>query len=282
MLRSRLLALDLDGTLLRRDGSVDPRDVAAIRRARDAGVRVTIATGRLVLGALPTARALDFEEPMICGDGATLASATTGEVIDGHPVDATTTEGLVRALLDHGLVPFVFHHGEIHADEAARRYHGWMKIWSETIHYHATFAEAAAWRADGHVAMTLGLGEDAAVDAAHASIEASFGPRLSHTRFGFAERHFLRSHRSECSKGAALARLSERLGIAREDCAVVGDWWNDVSMFGWAGRSFVMRGAPEEVCATASDRLRTPAGEGGGVAEAIDRWLATEAPARSD
>ncbi|MBI2388763.1 MAG: HAD family phosphatase [Deltaproteobacteria bacterium] len=269
----RLIALDLDGTLLRHDGTIHPRDVDAIRRARARGVYVTLATGRLVGGTLAHARTLELDGAMICGDGATLASAITGEVIDARTVDATTAEGLVGTLREHGLVPFVFSHGEIHADESAREYDGWVRIWSEHIHYHAELIGTDAWRGEATVAMTLGIGAFEAVLTAHVELDRRWGAHVLNTRFGFGERHMIRSFRPECSKGWALARLAERVSIAREDCAAVGDWYNDVSMFEWAGRSFVMDGAPDDVRGAATDRLTSRAGEGGGVAEAIDALL---------
>lgn len=267
----RLLALDLDGTLLRRDGSIHPRDVDAIRRARDAGVYVTLATGRLIGGTLTHAQKLGLDGAIICGDGATTASATTGEILEHSSVDATTTAGLVATLGAHGLIPFVFSHGEIHADESARAYDDWVRIWSEQIHYHPVLADSHAWRGEGTVAMTLGLGNEHAVTAAHVVMDEKWGARVINTRFGFGERHMLRSFRQECSKGYALARLSDRLGIPREECVVVGDWYNDLSMFAFAGRSFAMAGAPDDVKRAATHRLIARAGEGGGVAEAIDR-----------
>lgn len=272
-MRRRLLALDLDGTLLRRDGTVDPRDRAAIRRARDAGVTVVLATGRLVGGTLPTAQHLELDGSMVCGDGATIASAENGSVLDARALDGATTEQIVRKLVDHGLVPFVFSHGEIHAEESAREFDGWVRIWSERIHWHAGLFDTNAWRTEGDVAMTLGLGHDPAVADAHGALDQLLGPAHVTHRLVFGDRHMLRSIRSECSKGFALARVSEKLGVPKEDCAAVGDWFNDLSMFEWASRSFAMGGAPPDVAKAATDRLEHAAGTGGGVAEAIDRWL---------
>lgn len=272
-MQRRLLALDLDGTLLRRDHTVDPRDRDAIRAARGAGVTVVLATGRLVGGTLPTARHLELEGSMVCGDGATIACPRTGKILDARAVDRATTERIVGLLLDHGLVPFVFSHGDIHADMRAKGLDPWVRIWSEQIHWHDDLTETNAWRGEGDVAMTLGLGEDDAVTELHTKLETQLGPEFATHRFGFGERHMLRSQRAECSKGAALGRVSEALGIPREHCAAVGDWWNDLSMFEWAGRAFVMNGAPDGVRDAATDRLTTEAGTGGGVAEAIERWL---------
>ncbi len=269
----RLLALDLDGTLLKRDHTIHPNDVAAVRRARDAGVYVTLATGRLVGGTIAHARTLELDGAMVCGDGATIASCVTGEVLDSRTVDEEHAEGLVTTLREYGLVPFVFSHGEIHAEESARDYDGWVRIWSDHIHYHPALNETDAWRGKATVAMTLGLGNDEAVTAAFDEVDRRWGAHVLNTRFGFGERHMLRSFHPDNSKGTALARLADRLGIPSEDCVVVGDWYNDLSMFAWARRSFAMGGAPAEVASAATDRLETQAGEGGGVAEAIDRLL---------
>jgi len=68
----RLLAVDLDGTLLRADHRVDDRDIAAIRDLQRAGVTVTIVTGRLHTGASDAARACDIRGAIACVEGSHL------------------------------------------------------------------------------------------------------------------------------------------------------------------------------------------------------------------
>ncbi len=272
MKKPRLLALDLDGTLLIRGGGVAPKDQAAIARARRAGVHVTLATGRLTTGTLPTARALDLSDPMVCGDGATIADSRTGALIERRAVDTATTEQLVASLLAHGLVPFVFVHGAIHGDARGKGFHDAVRIWTEHVHWHDELTTVAAWRGEDDVAMTLGLGHHDATAKAKTHFGDHHGA-LAHDRFDFGGQSMIRSFRGETNKGAALARVAARLGIHSEEAVVVGDWVNDLSMFAWAGRSFAMGGAPEPVARAATDRLEAMAGLGGGVAEAIDRML---------
>ncbi|MBL8721930.1 MAG: HAD family phosphatase [Myxococcales bacterium] len=272
-MKRRLLALDLDGTLLLRSGGVHARDVAAIARARKAGFHVTLATGRLTTGTLPTARLLDLDDPMVCGDGATIADPRTGVPIERRAVSPASTDAIVQQLLRHGLVPFVFVHGAIHGDARGRHHHDAVRIWTEDVHWHADVEATDAWRGEGEVAMTLGLGSHEATASARAHLHEHHGA-LEHDRFDFGGASMLRSLQKHTSKGAALARVAERLGVAREDTAAVGDWVNDLSMFRWVGRSFAMGGAPPEVASVATDQLGAPAGQGGGVAEAIDRLLA--------
>jgi hydroxymethylpyrimidine pyrophosphatase-like HAD family hydrolase len=76
----------------------------------------------------------------------------------------------------------------------------------------------------------------------------------------------VRAQAPACSKGVALASLASRLGVAREDVAAVGDWWNDLPMLAWAGRSFAMAHAPAGVCEAAGDVVSS-------VAAAIGLWL---------
>src|SRR6185295_12199992 len=78
-MKYRLLALDLDGTLLRADQRVDDRDIAAIAELQAAGVTVTIVTGRLHSGATGAARACAIEGAIACMEGSHLIELATGQ-----------------------------------------------------------------------------------------------------------------------------------------------------------------------------------------------------------
>jgi Cof subfamily protein (haloacid dehalogenase superfamily) len=272
----RLLALDLDGTLLRTDGAIDPRDAAAIRRALDAGVTVTIATGRVSTGALPVARALGLEAPLVCADGGVLVCSRSGERLEQQAIALEIAHAAVGTLDAHALAPFVLTHDAVHGDESGRAYHPFLSIWTTELTVHPRLTEAQGWRREGEIAFTVGVGEREQVEAALAALDREHAAHLSCTSFRALraeERWAVLARPRGCSKGAALARLAARLGVAREDAAVVGDWFNDLSMFEWAGRSFAMGRSPEAVRASATDTLDAEAGCGGGAAEAIAKWL---------
>src|SRR5687768_12588718 len=84
----RLLALDLDGTLLRSDHSVDPRDIGAIRDLQRAGVTVTIVTGRLQSGATGAAEACAIEGTIACVEGSHLVELATNTTLVHHTMVA--------------------------------------------------------------------------------------------------------------------------------------------------------------------------------------------------
>jgi hypothetical protein len=268
-MHQRLLCLDLDGTLLRPDGSVAAVDLVALARARREGVLVTIATGRMVSGAFPIARALGVSVPIICADGGVLACATSGALLERHPLAAATVRACLSAARAHGLTPLLFLPGAIHGHAASRALARHLTSWTPRMAFHADLHATAPL---DDVMLVLALGAQHATAAARDALVAEHGPRVEVAAFPFgAELHAVRVQPRGCSKGSALARLTARHGIARADVAAVGDWWNDVSMLTWAGRSFAMAHAPEAVRASATDTLRH--GAGGGVAEAITRWL---------
>src|SRR3954451_6907929 len=80
----RLLALDLDGTLLRTDQRVDDSDIAAISQLQAAGVTVTIVTGRLHSGATGAATACAIEGAIACMEGSHLVEVASGKTLLHH------------------------------------------------------------------------------------------------------------------------------------------------------------------------------------------------------
>src|ERR1044071_2047056 len=114
----RLLALDLDGTLLRRDGCVDDRDIAAIAELQAAGVTVTIVTGRLHSGAIGAARACAIEGAIACVEGSHLIELASGQTLVHHGMPDDVTALVRGAITEHGLTSFVFDARGIHHEHA--------------------------------------------------------------------------------------------------------------------------------------------------------------------
>jgi hydroxymethylpyrimidine pyrophosphatase-like HAD family hydrolase len=270
----RLLALDLDGTLLRQDGGIEDRDAAAVRRALRLGVAVTLATGRLATGALPTARALGIESPLVCADGVLLACGRTGCVLEQEALDGFVVESTLCAAVEHALAPFVFRAGSIHADARCAPLRSLVRAWTEHIVLHDQLtAMEAAWRGEP-VATAFAVGGREGVDAAARAVVGACGRWAAVATFALRDEAWaLRVRPPGWDKARMLARLAERLDVTREHVCAVGDWLNDAPMLAWAGRAFAMSDAPEEVRLAARETVDARRGKGGGVAEAIGRWL---------
>ncbi len=267
----RLLALDLDGTLLRDDGRVDERDIAAIRAVRAGGVTVTIVTGRLQSGAAGAAEACEIAGPIACVEGSHLVNVTTGATLAHHPMSPELTALLRSTFGAHGLASFVFEAAAIHHDVAGEPFASYVRTWSPNLRVVEEVLAEHVW--DGGPLAAVAIGDAESVAAAHAVLRAH-AARLFSVSFPVGAcpgKHAVLVRAAGPTKGTALAELCAAAGCTVADAVAVGDWVNDVPMFEVAGRSFVMGNAPDAVRAKASDVLVRPAGAGGGIAEAIRR-----------
>lgn len=266
-----LLAVDMDGTLLRDDKSIAPEDVAAVRAAVAHGIVVTIATGRLTTGVLPVVRELGLSTPMVCADGAVLIDPVLGTLLSRRSIVASHAVRAVDILREHGLAPYVFLADSIHCEGSGEAHRAVVSTWTPEMFVHGSLAAAAAWQEPESVAMTLGIGgEDWVLRAAEQLRSAHVG-ELDTVHFNLFGTPVwaVRSLPGGCDKGQMLEQLALRLGLPPSRVAAVGDWLNDLGMFKFAGRSFAMGHAPSVVRAAATDVLRATSVAGGGVAEAI-------------
>jgi hypothetical protein len=274
-----LLAVDMDGTLLRDDKTVAEVDAAAIRTAAEHGIAVTIATGRLTTGALPTARALGLGVPLICADGGLLVDCETGAALERRAIATEHARAALAVMEAAELVPYIFLADAIHCDGRGERHRALIDTWSREIVVHPQLREAEAWQQPDGVSVTAGVGPRENVERASEQLQRSQATTLDtvHFSMGGLVTWAVRSLPHGCDKGHMLARLATRLGIPRERVSAVGDWFNDLGMFAYAGRSFAMGQAPDVVHQRATDRLRATSATGGGIAEAIAALIADSA-----
>ncbi len=265
----RLLALDLDGTLLRSDGRVDARDIAAIRELREAGVTVTIVTGRLHSGSLEAAKVTGISGVIACMEGSHLVEVATSQTHAHHGMTPATTAILRDAFGTNRLASFIFERDGIHHDERGEPYAHYVSTWSPQMRVVEEALDARVWANDPLAAVAIG--DEAHVAAAYEALRAhvanifsvSFPVRDCPGKYAVLVRAAGRN------KGTALAELCARMECTTSQAVAIGDWVNDVPMFEVAGRSFVMGGAPEHVRSKATDSLAAPIGGGGGIAEAV-------------
>jgi len=264
----RLLALDLDGTLLRVDHTIDPRDIAAITELRAAGVTVTIVTGRLRTGSIAAARACGIDGAIACVEGSHIVDVDGATTHAHHPITGGIAGALRATFAEHELASFVFDAAGIHHDHAGAPYAGYVSTWSPNLR---VVEEELAWQTEPLAAVAIG--PPAAVAATLARLRARTHELFS-VSFAISahpDQHAVLVRAAGPTKGTALASLCRAAGCTAADAVAVGDWVNDVPMFEVAGRSFAMGTAPDAVRAKATDVLSRPAGAGGGIAEAIRR-----------
>ncbi len=269
-----LFATDLDGTLVDRQDGIHPRDLAAITAARARGVVVTIATGRLTSRTHPIARALALSSPIVCADGGVLACSMTERVLRRRFVPTTIVEHVLEAFRLAELASCVMTDDVIHACRRNEVHQRYLAGWSRTITTHLDVRAAVAWEREPETAiMLVGIGDPATVDAVTESL-AIHATHVDVTSFyTTAGPKVVRVMAKGANKGSALAELAAELAIEPAHVAVAGDWYNDLSMFAYAGRSFAMPHAPDAVRAAATHALEHDVARHGAFADALEQWM---------
>jgi Cof subfamily protein (haloacid dehalogenase superfamily) len=263
----RLLAMDLDGTLLRRDHTIDDADLAAIRELQAAGVTVTIITGRLQSGTVGPARTCAIEGAIACIEGSHVFEVASNRTHVHHVLDDAHKSSVRSTLSAHGLAAFVFEADSIRHDQAGAEYVSYIRTWSPNLRV----VEAdLAWQA--LPLATVAIGEPDAVAAAHAALRQHPGLHsVAFQVYPFPGKHGVMVRAAGATKGTALVELCRITDVPISEAVAIGDWTNDVPMFEVAGHSFVMGGAPDAIRTKATESLSRLMGTGGGVAEAVKR-----------
>lgn len=243
-----LVALDVDGTVIHEDGTLAEPVIDAVRRARDAGHDVTLATGRSWEMTLPILSALGLTpEYVVCANGAITmkrdANEQTGyrremvETFDPGPVIDRIRDGLPE--------------GRFMVEDATgfRFYTEGMQDWNLD---NATLVDFDAL-ASRPVTRVVVVSPDHEPEEFLELID-SLG--LHHVSYAIGWTAWLDIAPEGVNKGTALERVRGLLDIARERVFAAGDGRNDIEMFQWAGeggRAVAMGQAPAEVKAVATE-----------------------------
>jgi hydroxymethylpyrimidine pyrophosphatase-like HAD family hydrolase len=273
--RPKFVAVDLDGTLLDARGRPHERDVRALRAALDAGVCVSIITGRLYSGTRPWAELLGLRGTVGCADGSHLVDARRHATLLHLGVRGRDAHRLRDVLAEAGLTTFVFAQDAIGHDAAGRPFVEYVTTWSKDLRPVHDVLRHELWDTEDGVTAAVAIGSLEQIDEAARSIAGELSSAAVVAKFPIRrEPHrgtwaiIVRAAGS--TKGTALRWIAEREQVALGDTVCVGDWINDIAMFELAGRSFAMGQAPPDVKARATDVLPETIENGGGVARAIE------------
>ena len=277
----RLVAIDMDGTLLPTlSQQVSARNARALRDAQRAGIIVAIATGRRSAYTVPLLEGMGLraDTPLITSNGA-VTKTLGGELIDRCHLPSRIARGLCGLLRPFGSVVFTFDRpgrGEL-ALEDLEQAHGRIALWVEAnrdaIEVIKPLEDALVDGDDPIQGMVAG-GVDR-MRAAEQALKASEWAReceAVRTEYPARDLSIFDLLPRGVHKGWALERLAVRLGIDRQETMAIGDNWNDVGMFEWAGQPVVMANAALELrtMAKTSGWKQAPSNDQDGVAMALE------------
>jgi len=282
----RLLALDLDGTLLDGRGRISDRNRAAIDQARESGVRVAVVTGRRFRDSRPVALELGLDVPLIAHNGALTKHARTLETVAVLPLPLDAARVALRVgraagadpLLsdDHeGLGTLVFDHlsGE---NLAVHKYIAWAReIHGDEEGKEAVIQVESLEDYMDHEPVHLAFsGTCAKMDELADSLQSELDQRVKilATKYPTQDFTLLDVMNPAASKGAGVAAAAAELEIALEEIMAIGDNYNDLEMLLLAGTGVVMANAPESL-REIGGLFPTASNEDDGVALAIEHFV---------
>jgi Cof subfamily protein (haloacid dehalogenase superfamily) len=224
----RAVAMDLDRTILPDSLEFSPALVAAVGRARGAGVDAIVATGRMFASARPYALQLGVTAPVICYQGALVADPASGEWLLHRPMDVALAHEVIEAVGAAGFHMNVYVDDELYVEE----------LNEEAITYarHARLeahpvGDLLAWL-DRPTTKIVVVGEPEELDGLQDRLRARFDGRAFIAK---SLPIFLELALPGVSKGSALEFVCERLGIDPAAVVAFGDGANDVELLEVAG-----------------------------------------------
>jgi Cof subfamily protein (haloacid dehalogenase superfamily) len=271
----RMLAVDIDGTLLDSRSQLPPRNLAALVAAREAGIEVVLVTGRRYPFALPIAEQLPFDHVLITCNGAVIRSrsGTTYAVHLLPRETAALTISYVEPWRAYTMLAFDTDAGaaQVVIESLENRTESFLQ-WYRRVQHHVKIQrlEDALTRDPLQVMFSGPLAPLREIEAA--LLKAPFRARFQLTKTFYEHRDLgiMDLIHPACSKGAGLKEWAAMRGVPREQIMAVGDNFNDFDMLEFAGLPVVMGNAVPELKA---DGWRvTLDNDSAGVAVAVEQW----------
>jgi Cof subfamily protein (haloacid dehalogenase superfamily) len=275
----RLIAIDIDGTLLNPEFRISATDLATLRRAHAEGVEVILVTGRRHTFALPIAQQLGFDLWLISSNGAVTRSLA-GETFHRDLLPEGTCRELVRVMQEfRGQTVLTFDSMAQDGDGAGTivierldELEASIQRWLEKNRQYIQFVVPIENALTTDPVQAMFCGPVAQMQRALQMLGSCGLPiTVLRTEYPGRDLSIVDVLNAECSKGHALERWANYRRITREQVMAVGDNYNDIEMLAFAGHPFIMGNASEELRGRGWALTRSNAASG--VAAAIEHLL---------
>lgn len=259
----RLVGCDLDGTLLRSDGTISARSVAAVARTEEAAVPFVIVTGRPPRWLPEIADALGHRGLAVCANGALVYNLHTEQVVREDLLDVDALRAVVDAVAaELPDAAFAVEYGDSFFHD--RRY---LPRW-DGDNPNVTVVEPTVLLQRPAAKLLVRhphLDADQLLLAARTVVGAR--ATLTHSSLD----GLLEISAVGVTKASGLAALAQARGIDPSDVVAFGDMPNDLPMLAWAGRSYAVANAHPDVLAVADEVIES--NDHDAVARTLERWF---------
>ena len=272
----KLIALDIDGTLLTYRSELTPRTRAAITAAQTQGVKVVLVTGRRFGSARQLIQELQLDVMLISHNGALTKDVSTLATLGYHPLKVETAQQVLHAARGFGADAICCDdphgHGVMVLEGISERNRALQRYLEKYWHAVREVEDLLAYLDHDPIQMMFS-GHCAPMDEFAEQLQAALGNqiRLFKTRYRSIDLTILDALSHTASKGDSLAEIASQHGIAAEEVMAIGDNFNDLPMLRYAGIGVVMGNAEEELKQMGFELTDT--NETDGAAKAIEKYV---------
>ena len=264
----KLVAIDIDGTLVNNNREITPEVFEAIQKAKAAGVKIVIATGRPLLGVkniLESLNLLDAGDYVITYNGALVQATATGEAFIDEPL---TYDDYLDIEMESRRLKTPLHLITISTICTHNRNISKYSINEAYITGLPLKYRTAEEMAKHEIIKMMYIDEPEKLDETITKLPQRFKERYTIVK---STPFYLEILNKNASKGLAVQHLAEKLGISHEETMAIGDEENDRSMLEAVGNPVVMANGNPELKKIA--KYITKSNEASGVAHAINEWV---------
>ena len=263
-MKYKLVAVDLDDSLLGEDHKISEENRVAIKKAVDQGVVFTIATGRPLQSCLPFVKELDLDVPFITYNGALIIRGKSMEILYHKTIAPDDAWDIINQSEKFSPTIFVFYDNNLYVNEI-----------NQYTERYSTFSNMPAYL-EKDLSKIINKGptkvllyhQPEIIKKIFNEIKDPLGGKLN---FHISKPFFLEFIDKEVSKGNALATLAKNMGIIPEEVIAIGDSYNDISMIEYAGMGVAVENAYDDIKDKA-DYISKPNVEHG-VAEVLEKFV---------
>jgi Cof subfamily protein (haloacid dehalogenase superfamily) len=274
----RIIALDLDGTLLNNANQIPAENARAILAAKARGVTIVCASGRMTDSTRRIPRRLGLDEPVISYNGAMARdSIRNGDTQLFHmPLAAEHAAAVVEYTRANNFHLNYYLDGCLYSrdDATLRRFAELYRVRTGSVHHFVPDLSAFTGKQPTKLILITDPSDPARPDPRHRDEQRDYWLKCCPTEpvLVCTDPEYLEFMHPLANKGSALAKVAEHLGVAREEVIAVGDGHNDTAMIEWAGLGVAVANAHAEVKA-AADYVCERTNNESAVAEVINKFV---------
>ena len=260
----KLIAVDIDGTLLNSKGELTQITKDKILKAVDNGVVFTISTGRPIQGVMPLVEKIGLDIPLITYNGSMVLKANTMEVLYSRTLENSDSRQIYTIGEDWDITMMIWSDNKLYSNKDNKKSNYYSEITNTPLILVNSLEEVSK----GVTKFLWYEDEDKIKKFMPELMERLKSETVSvHT----SRPYFLEFVDRMASKAIAIEKLSEVYDIKREEVIAIGDSYNDISMLEYAGMGVAMENAPEDIKKIAD--YITKSCDEDGVAYAIDKFI---------